>query len=138
MQKAVSGAIRKRQAHTRSFLGSSYLSKLIMSDSGDISAVSNNAEQEDVSLLSQMSDWDKDIIDHDIGINFGTSWCYRLIIKGLRKEYPHNWDLGSRKTDGSADPRIGSHQRHHAHFTAHSSHQRCLLLSRPRGSERRN
>lgn len=94
---AVSGAIKKKQTHTRSFLGSSYLSSLSMSESGDISAVSNNAEQEDVLLLSQMSDWDKDIIDHNIGINFGTNWCYRLRIEGFQIENPLSGDLGSRR-----------------------------------------
>ena len=71
-----------------------------MSDSGDISAVSNNAKQEDISLLSQMSDWDRDIIDHDIGIHFGTTWCYRLRFKGIRKEKPLRGDLGSRRQKG--------------------------------------
>ena len=97
MLKAVSGAIKKKQTHIRSFLGPSYLSNLSMSDSGDISAVSNNAKQEDVLLLSQMSDWDKDIIDHDIGINFGTKWCYRLSIKGFPKANTLSGDLGSRR-----------------------------------------
>lgn len=97
MREAVCGAIRKKQTHTRSFEGASYLSDVSLSSSGDISAVTNNEKWNDLLLLIQMSNWDRDIIDHGIGMNFGSHRCYRVHMKGVKKDSSLSGDLGSRK-----------------------------------------
>lgn len=96
MRKAVCGAIKKKRNPTRDFSGTSYLSEISMLQSGDLSAITYNEKQGDISLLSQMSDWDKDIIDHEIGTNFGTRWCYRIHMKGV-KESSLSRDIGPRR-----------------------------------------
>lgn len=52
MSKAVCGAIKKKQTCKRTFLGTSYLSEVSLLDSGNISAITNNENWEDVLLLS--------------------------------------------------------------------------------------
>lgn len=96
MRNAVYGAIKKKVTHTQNFLGTSYLSDVSLSESGDICAVTHNEKKEDMFLLSQMTGWDMDIIDHDICTNFGTNWRYRVHMKGFNKESSLSWDLGPR------------------------------------------
>lgn len=96
MRKAVCGAIKKKQTPTRNFSGTSYLSDVSLLNSGDISAFTFNENHQDYILVSQMSGWDRDIVDHEIGINFGTNWCYRIHMKGVR-ESSLNGDLSSRR-----------------------------------------
>ena len=97
IRTAVCGAIKKKLTQTRNFLGTSYLSDVSLSESGDICAVTHNEKKEDMFLLSQMSNWDMDIIDHDIGINFGTHWRYRIHMQGFKKESSLSGHLGPGK-----------------------------------------
>ena len=92
--RALSMAIKKKK---QKFSGTSYLSNVGLSDNGDIKAVTNNDIAEDISLLSKMSGWDSDIIDNDLGMNFGSRWCYRIHMIGVRKQSTLGLDLASRK-----------------------------------------
>lgn len=96
LRKAVCGAIKNKRHPTRDFSGTSYLSDVSLLNSGDISAFTFNEKQEDISLSLQMSDWDRDIVDHEVGINFGTHWCYPIHMKGV-KESSLSGELSSRR-----------------------------------------
>ena len=92
--RALSMAIKKKK---QKFSGTSYLSNVGLSDNGDIKAVTNNDIAEDISLLSKLSGWDSDIIDNDLGMNFGSRWCYRVHMIGVKKKNTLGLDLASRK-----------------------------------------
>ena len=79
------------------FSGTSYLSNVSLSDDGDITATTHNNIAEDISVLSNMSGWDRGIIDDDLGINFGSCWYYRVHVTGVKKENSLRVDLASRK-----------------------------------------
>lgn len=98
MRNAVCVAIQKKLTPQRKFLGASYLSNVRLSKHGHVCATPHNEKREDAVLLFQMSSWDRDIIDHDVGINFGTTWRYRVHLKGFKKESSQGGpNLGLRK-----------------------------------------
>lgn len=92
--QAVRMAIKKKK---QKFLGKSFLSNIALSDNGDVTAVTNNEIAQDISLLSKISRWDSDIIDNNFGMNFGSHWCFRVHMTGVRKENILGVDLASRK-----------------------------------------
>ena len=92
--RALSMAIKKKK---QNFSGFSFLSDVSLSDNGDVTAVTHNDIAEDISLLEKMSVWDSDMIDNDLGMNFGSRWCYRVHMTGFKKENTLDVDLASRK-----------------------------------------
>lgn len=92
--QALCMAIKKKK---QKFLGTSYLSNVSLSDNGDVTAITNNDKAEDMSLLLQLSGWDSDIVDNDLGMNFGSRRCYRVHMSGVKKENSLSGDLASRK-----------------------------------------
>ena len=92
--RALSMAIKKKQ---QKFSGFSFLSDVGLSDNGDVTAVTHNDIAEDISLLEKMSGWDSDIIDNDLGMNFGSTWCFRVHMTGVKKETTLGVGMASRK-----------------------------------------
>ena len=92
--QALSMAIKKKK---QKFSGFSFLSDVGLSDNGDVTAVTHNNIAEDISLLEKMSSWDSGIIDNDLGMNFGSRWCYRVHMTGFEKVKSLGVDLASRK-----------------------------------------
>ena len=92
--RALSMAIKNKQ---QKFSGFSFLSDVGLLDNGDVTAVTHNDIAEDISLLEKMSGWDSDIIDNDLGMNFGSTWCYRVHMTGVQKENTLGIGLASRK-----------------------------------------
>ena len=92
--RALNIAIKKKQ---QKFSGFSFLSDVGLSDNGDVTAITHNDIAEDISLLEKMSDWDSDIIDNDLGMNFGSTWCYRVHMTEVKKENTLGVGLASRK-----------------------------------------
>lgn len=99
LRNSVCVAIQKKLTPEWQFLGSSYLSDARVSEHGHICAKTYYEREEDVVQLSEMSnwDWDRDIIDHGVGINFGTAWRYRVLMKGFNKESSLGVVLGLRE-----------------------------------------